>query len=343
MNGRFAVGPVLGVILLMVTVTAPAGGQEPHPREPVLATPRFALYSDYQFNLHDALLAAGTARRAGQPEYFAAEPHVTCFNGLSAAQRSAWNRAVDYYADIIATGSAFDQQQILPRLELLWRSDDWARGDDRTAIVIARSFRSAAAPAYERCRWPAQDERNRRWIEVLRPVLAKHEDAISRRLVEVYGADWQALPIPIDVVETVSWAGGDSIATRPPPGHVWVSSTRPAYQAPAAALEIVFHEASHLLIGGSPLSDALDSAGRAAEKTLPMDLWHAVLFYVTGETVRRTLAGTNEPEHTPLIEALNIFGNVRQPIAAAWSPYLDGERSLPEAAADLVERLEAAP
>jgi hypothetical protein len=42
-----------------------------------------------------------------------------------------------------------------------------------------------------------------------------------------------------------------------------------------------------------------------------------------------------------LIYALNIFGDVRDPIAAAWSPYLDGERSLPEAATDLVERLKA--
>jgi hypothetical protein len=122
-----------------------------------------------------------------------------------------------------------------------------------------------------------------------------------------------------------------------------VSSTRAAYQAPTAALELVFHEASHLLAGNrSPLAAALDSAGRAAGQTLPRDLWHAVLFYQTGEAVRRTLAGNGGPEHTPLIYALNIFGEVRDPIAAAWSPYLDGERSLPEAATALVQALDAA-
>jgi hypothetical protein len=342
MKRRFAVGPVLGAFLL--TLTAPAGGQDPHPREPVLTTPHFAVYSDYHFNLHDALVAAGTARRAGQPESFAAEPDATCFNDLPAAQRAAWNRAVDYYAEIIATGSGFDSAQILPRLELLWRNDEWASGDERTFIVIARSFRSAASPAYERCRWPARDARNRRWIEALQPLLATYEDAISRRLVDLYGTDWQALPIPVDVVETVSWAGGDSISTTPPPGHVWVSSSYPGYQAPGAALEIVFHEASHLLTGNrSPLRVALDSAARAAGQTLPRDLWHAALFYTTGETVRRTLAGTGEPEHTPLLYALNIFGNVRDPIAAEWSPYLDGERSLAAAATKLVERLKGDP
>jgi hypothetical protein len=339
MNGRFAVG--LGLCSVLLFMTTPASGQDPHPREPVLTTPHFALYSDYHFNLHDALVAAGTARRAGQPEAFAAEPDATCFGGLPAAQRAAWNRAVDYYAEIIATGGSFDQVRMLPRLELLFRNDDWARGDDGTFIAITRSFRAAAAPAYERCRWQAQDARNRRWIEALQPVLAKHEEAISRRLVELYGADWKALPIPVDVVETVPPVGGDSINTTPPPGHIWVSSSRADYQAPADALELVFHEASHLL-AGSPLFVELESAGRAAERALPPLLWHAVLFYTTGEAVRRTLASAGEPEHTPLIYALNIFGEVRDPIAAAWSPYLDGERSLPEAATALVQALDAA-
>jgi hypothetical protein len=331
----------MGLLLAaMLGAAVPSTGQERS--EPVLVTPRFRFYSDHEVNLHDALVAAGTARRAGAAERFGAAPETACFDGLPAAERAAWNRAVDYYAEVVAAGSGFDRRQMLPRLELLFRTADWARGDERTFIVLARMFRSAAAPAYERCRWPAQDARNRRWIETLRPLLAAHEETISRRLVELYGAEWQALPIPIDVVETVSWAGADSIATIPPPGHIWVSSAYPAYQQPAAALEIVFHEASHLLAGdGSPLRGALTSAGRAAERPLPLDLWHAVLFYTSGETVRRALLGTSEREHTPLIDALNIFGDVRGPIAAEWRPYLDGQRSLADAASGLVERLDA--
>jgi hypothetical protein len=326
-------------MLLLPTVSAV--GQDA--REPVLTTPHFALYSDFAFNLHDALLAAGTARRAKQPERFVGEPEAACFNGLPEPQRAAWNRAVDYYADVVAAGGAFDRPQMLPRLELLWSSDEWAEGDDRTFIAIARSFRAAAAPAYERCRWPAQDERNRRWIETLRTVLAQHEDAITRRLVELYGIDWPALPVPIDVVETVSWAGGDSIYTNPPPGHIWVSSTYAAYQKPSAALEIVLHEASHLLAGSrTPLRTALDAAQGGAAGAAPRDLWHAVLFYVTGETVRRVLADAGDGSHTPLIYALDIFGAVREPIATSWSRYLDGERTLAEAAADLGGALDSA-
>lgn len=67
-----------------------------------------------------------------------------------------------------------------------------------------------------------------------------------------------------------------------------------------------------------------------------------MLFYVTGETVRRVLADAGDGSHTPLIYALDIFGAVREPIATSWSRYLDGERTLAEAAADLSGALDSA-
>lgn len=313
-------------------------------RAPLATTAHFAFYSDFDFNLHDALLAAGTARRAGQAERFGTETDSACFAGLPPPQQFAWHQAVDYYAEVIAAGQSFDRAQLLPRLALLFGFEDWASGDERTFIAIARNFRSAAAPAYERCRWPAQDGRNRRWLEMLQPLLERYEDGISGRLVELYGSNWAALPIPVDIVETVSWAGGDTIITNPPPGHTLVSSTRDAYQTPPAALEVVFHEASHLLVGNrSPLRAALNAAvAEAAQATSP-DLWHAVQFYMTGETVRRAvLSEPGARDYVPLTYALGIFGNVREPIAATWAQYLDGERTMPDAAAALIEALETA-
>jgi hypothetical protein len=336
MNGRcWRLGALCAALLIP---TLPGNGQQS--REPVATTPHFAFYSDFSFNLHDALVAAGTARRTAQAERFAAEPEATCFNELPPEQRAAWNRAVDYYAEIIAAAQAFDRPQLLPRLELLWGTEEWARGDDRLLITITRAFRSAAAQAYQRCRWQAQDARNRRWIDALRPILARHEDTVARRLEELYGSEWTVLPIPVDIVETVSWAGADAISTSPPPGHIWVSSTFDGYRTPSAGLEVVFHEASHLLAGdGSPLRAALDAAQRATGRTAPRDLWHSVLFYMTGEAVRRELVGADEPGYTPLIYALDLSGNARDSIASAWTPYLDGERTLSEVAGDLFEAL----
>jgi hypothetical protein len=339
MHSRHVIRIVLSAAI--VSLSTSSAGQES--RTAVATTPHFALHSDFAFNLHDALLAAGAARRAKQPEHFQAEPHKACFDGLPAAERSAWDRAVDYYAEIIAPGDAFARNQMLPRLALLWRTSDFWSGDERRFLEIARAFREAAAPAYERCRWQAQDAVNRRWIETLVETLERHEDMIARRLNALYATSWEGLPIPVDVVETVSWAGGDSIATNPPPGHVLVSSANADYQDPAAALELVFHEASHFLTGrDTPLRNALAAAGPATDPTQNL-VWHAVLFYMTGETVRRVLAEAREPDYTPLIFALDIFGNVRPPIADVWPTYMSGDRSMPDAARELARRLDTAP
>src|SRR5207253_1854776 len=143
-----------------------------------------------------------------------------------------------------------------------------------------RSFRAAATPAYKACRWAAQDEKNRRWIEELKPRLAADEQRIAPRLEQLYRKRWTGLPIPVDVVETAGWSGANSIVRNPAGGHVLISSS---HQGPAS-LEVVFHEASHPLMGrGDPVPQALDSAARAVDFRLPGDLWHVVLFYTTGE------------------------------------------------------------
>lgn len=176
-------------------------------------------------------------------------------------------------------------------------------------------------------------------IEDLKTRLATDEQKIASRLEQLYGKRWNGLPIPADVVETVDWSGANSIPLRPAGGHLLISNS---YQGPAA-LEIVFHEASHLLMDlKDPLRLALDSAASKVEFRLPGDLWHVVLFYTTGETVRRILNDGGKPGYTPMVYGIfdrGVWGGYRQALESAWRPYVDGERALPEAAARLIEAL----
>ncbi len=70
------------------------------------------------------------------------------------------------------------------------------------------------------------------------------------------------------------------------PPLVTVSSRHDGNQGPAA-LEAVFHEASHVLVGG--LMRQLEDAFRARGEDAPATLWHALLFFTTGEVLRRQL------------------------------------------------------
>jgi len=332
------------VLTLAATLFAESDGLAQAPdRAAVATTPHFGFYSDFATNLNDAVIATGVARRAKKAELFQSGAEQTCFDGLPAAERAAWNRAVDYYAEIVSPAQFTAPLQVIPRLDLagMVKKEDLTEAAERRFLDITSGFRAAAAPAYERCRWSSQDAANRRWIEGLLPVLAIHAAAIAQRLPQLYGTPWAGMPFRVDVVETVSFAGADSINLRDPSRlHILVSSSSPANQG-RGGLEIVFHEASHFLTGtNSPLRAALAAAARDAGGILRGDLAHPVQFYMTGETVRRVLDKPGELPYTPVLFALSLFGaEFRDAVQKTWPAYMDGKRTLREAAADLIRAL----
>ena len=327
------------VLALGMLLTAPSAGLgQVHERTPIAKTPHFAFYSDFATNLNDALIAAGTARNDGEPELFHSGAEEPCFGELPPSARAAWDRAVDYYAEIISPAGS-NRQVYLLRVHLVGFDEQLEDPKSRQFVEIATSFRAAATPAYEACRWATQDAENRRWIEEVKSQLAAHEQRIAHRLEKLYQEPWSGLPIPTDVVETVNWSGANTIYRDPAGGHLLISNS---YQG-LAALEIVFHEASHLSMGrGDPLRNALDEASSALDLPLPGDLLHVVLFYTTGEAVRRILDDAGKSEYTPIIYEIferSKWGRYRDAIESTWPAYMDGGRTFPEAAADLIQAI----
>lgn len=308
-------------------------------RAPVLTTPHFAVYSDFDTNLNDALIAAGRARKKSEPELFHSGAEKACFEKLPPSARAAWNGAVDYYAQIISPVEWSARQQYLLRMQLVGFDAEWRDARGTEFVEIARSFRAVATPAYKACRWPAQDEKNRRWIEELKPRLVAEEERIAPRIEQLYQKRWKSLPILVDIVETVDWTGANTSWSSSGQGDVLISTS---YQG-ASAFEILFHEASHILMDhGDPVRQALESAASAVDFRLPGEAWHVVLFYTTGEAVRRLLDERGQPGYTPMVYELfgrGIWTKYREALENNWRPYVDGKRSLPEAAAGLIEAL----
>ena len=317
----------------LVTVTmAPSAHAWP---VPVATTTHFAFHSDFATNLNDALLEAGRARNDERPELFTVEPERSCFEALAPSEQRGWHHAVGYYADVISTGRWSGRLQVVLRMALSG-VEQREQPRDLRFLGIARGMLDAAAPAFRACRWPVQDAENRRWIERLVADLEQHAEAVSERLARYYEKPLGGLPMRVDVMETVNWSGATTWILDPAGGHIQISREEPAL----AALELVFHEASHTLMGhDAPIRLALGSAADQLGVELPRDLWHGVLFYTTGETVRRVLDAVGE-EYTPMMVAGDIFGRYLEPLEQTWPAYLEGRRSLDKAAADLLRTLE---
>jgi hypothetical protein len=92
----------------------------------------------------------------------------------------------------------------------------------------------------------------------------------------------------------------------------------------------------------APVRQALTDAAARANYTLPRDLWHVVLFYMTGETVRRQLEDGGVKGYTPMVYeifARDTWDEYRPALESAWRPYVHGKGTLSAAAAKFVETL----
>src|ERR1041385_4836276 len=125
-------GLVLG---LLASAISPGLGQ-PAKRAPVTTTPHFVFYSDFEPNLNDALINVGIARKFRKPQLFHDGDEAACFNKLAAPVRSAWERAADYYAEIISPSGSNSHERYLLRVQLAGLTEELKDADARQFVDI---------------------------------------------------------------------------------------------------------------------------------------------------------------------------------------------------------------
>jgi hypothetical protein len=301
----------------------------------------FRFHVDFWANLHQTLYHEALLPRPGfQGPKSLARQSVAPGEALTDDERAAWRDAVGYYDAHFSTETTFS-----PEFESATRFLSASHGAPGLAPgAIADDWRArleGAAPAYRRRFWPEHERAGRAFVASLEPALRAHGAWLAHRLETLYGTRWPAQPVDVEVAAVVPPFGASSMGDPPfdPPRAplITMSSLDPGY-AGDASLEMIFHEASHLLIGRT--EQALDAAAQRARRPLPRGLWHALLFYTAGRVARERLG----PGYVPYAErpSNRIFAGERAPSAAllpvferAWQPYLDGKTSF-EAAIDAV-------
>ena len=281
------------------------------------ARPIFGFHSGRWTQLHHWLHYAATARRPAPK--VAPEPPDT----------PAWDAAVDFYRAEFGPkggfGVIFDEGLIDTHRSL----SHLAAGERPTDLAPEHAQHLVATAAL--VDWAAEDARNQSFIASLEPLVAAHGEPFVSTLEDVYATDWPPRPIRVDVS---CFAGPVGAYTVGDPVHITISSCDPDYGR-EGALEMIFHEASHAL--SDRLEAKISAAARRRGQEPPRNLWHAVIFYTTGELARERLGS----HYRPYAERRGLWGGAmgpRKPLATEWQPYLDGERDLDEAVEALVAR-----
>jgi hypothetical protein len=320
------------VLILSGAITADLLGRErQEPANDTEINQYFNMHSGFWLNLHhflylQAVLATPEARKDGATAVSRAVP----VRQMNSEQRVNWDKALAYYRQFGGSDPLRDRDLITANYELS-DAGNTSSIEGRHLNPEMKAALKEAAPVYRAVWWNDQDQKNRKWIERAALLVRKYGKNLSSRIASVYGTTWPTDKIPVEVVFYANWAGA---YTTTHDTLITVSSVDPANQG-NAALEILFHEASHALI--DPVQEALANQCRLQAVTLnPPTLWHAILFYTTGILVREQLPG-----YTPLANSIGLWQRAWPmyigPLKTDWQPYLDGKTSFSSALANLVK------
>ncbi len=289
---------------------------------------RYRLQSNPWINLHQRLL-------------YAARFEATTPAALAGDDLTKWNKAVETYRAFLGKRSPiFDAELISLNAALSATSTSKLPASLPKAAATALEN---AMPIYRVAQWEEDDRANRFWIAMAEPLLASAAEELAAAHAKAYG-----VPFPTDILVDVSpfgWEFGAYTVGEGAHAHVVVTSTEPGYQG-FAALEMLMHEPSHAIVDGNSraaIGADLALASRELNIRPHSNLWHAILFYTSGELTRRALAKRGVRNYQPVILGMYERGyrGYRKSLETHWQAYLDGKTSRDAAIRQIV--IETAP
>lgn len=286
MSGRILRRGTVLLVLAFTAASAMAGAGDAQAQH---ATDRFEFRSAPNMALHYFLLSWATDDAGEWPDWAMPIRERWYWRAkLTDEDAKRWAGAVEAYRAAVGRNLLFDRGLIAVRDRLAGEADAEVPESDRALLEAVE----AALPVYLAHWWPEHDLRNRAWIEAVTPTLEALEEEVISRLEAAYGRRWPGWRVPVDIVPYTHPLGAYSTA-----GRVAISSSDPSYWMPQA-VEMVFHEASHLDALEQGVRGGLRVAYEAVgEEEAPARLWHDMIFFTTGETVRLALEAAGQPSY----------------------------------------------
>jgi len=303
--------------------SAVEGGDRPSPAAAEISSPaaiqvgRYRLQSNSWVNLHQRLLYE--ARFVEKPP-----------TALTGTDLEKWKKAVEAYGSFLRKRNPIIDDELI-RLNADLSATEGA-ALPASIPKTASAPLEAAMPLYRAVQWEEDDRANRFWIAVAQPLLASAGEELAAAHAKAYGVPFPSR-IRVDVT-SVAWEFGAYTVGEGDSAHAVIASTVAGTQG-FGSLESLMHEPSHAVVGADTGAIGADLSKAAQELGLKprYNLWHAILFYTSGELTRRALARRGVTSYQPFILGMydRGLGGFREALETHWQAYLDGKISREEA------------
>jgi hypothetical protein len=310
MNCKSRSAFVFAALLCGLLLAAEAPAQD----RPSVTVGRYRLQSNPWVNLHQRLLYEAVFKVDKPPA------------GLSSDGLAKWKQAVEDYRAYVGRRHPIFNEELVRINDVLAETSADRLPD--TIPAAAKRVLEVAMPLYRQAQWEEDDRANRFWMAVAEPLLASAGEELAAAHAKAYDVPFPKR-ILVDVT-SFAWQFGAYTVGEGESAHVTVASKDNGNQG-FAALETLMHEPSHAIVGSNEGAIGSDLKRLSAETGLkPMaNLWHAILFYTSGELTRRALARRGVGGYRPIILDMyeRGFRDYRRSLETHWQAYLDGKVS----------------
>jgi hypothetical protein len=251
---------------------------------------------------------------------------------LGADEHHAWDEAVTFYANGPSRKDAIFDEPLPEVTRTLAEAGDRAQLADLPSLSPAwRATLLRVAPLYRSGWWPAHRAANVARRDAIQALVDRHGAAVLAFITRAYGMEWPDAGYPVHFSGWANWAGAYSTT-----GNLLVMSSLDTSTSGFDGLEIAFHEGMHQW--DRAMNDLLFSEARRANRRLPPNVSHALIFYTAGAAVQRVAPG-----HVPYADAYGVwtrgYDRLKPALDEVWKAYLDGTGTRSDAIAALVERI----
>jgi hypothetical protein len=322
MRHRFWIAlPILTVLLLGVDASAAAQSPEEAPSaDTVATTDHYVFVSHPWLSLHHFLYQWARAENGGFQRYSVVERDSLA--RLSPTERDTWTRAVSFYADRITEYDLTHSDTMRAIRNQLRDTPPHPDSLGALPFDLHTTLRSAMQ-VYRTHWWPSHEALSRNWIQVVTERLRRQEDTLVSRIERAYGGSFPEDGARVFVTPYSNWAGAYATVR---PLQISVAARRYT-PTEAGAMETLVHETAHSTAFSWPLKSALREAFAAYDAEPPGRLWHAIIFYTSGEITRKYVAADTSFQHYGARYGLYDDAEWARWVEALdqhWRPFLNG-------------------